>query len=193
VSTGREKLVGAARALAASVGHTGVDDRVLAEVADEIAGLLPRLDAVRLPGVPRTAAAEAFGASTYSWQRSNPALPAVEVEFRGGRARAELNDGLNHLYEGPPQHLHGGVAAMLLDVVLSSLVQHHGAHTVTASLTVDFRRPTPLHRPLVITGEIVQEGERKILASGTLVCGGVVTVEAQGVFARLRRELHEAG
>jgi acyl-coenzyme A thioesterase PaaI-like protein len=179
--------VRATRSLAASVGRTGVEEAVLEKLADQVEQLVPHADAVRLPRVPRTDPDDAFGAATYSWQRSNPALPAVDMTFEGGSARAVLPDGLNHLYEGPEDHLHGGVAAMLLDIVLSSLVQHHGSHTVTASLTVDFRRPTPLHRPLVLTGRIDEDGERKVLASGTLSCGGLVTVEGRGVFARLRR------
>ncbi|MFE7244063.1 PaaI family thioesterase [Streptomyces sp. NPDC057580] len=183
----RQDLVEATRALASAVGRTGVDEARMRGLAARLRELVPDLEESRLPRVPRTAFADAVGAPDYAWQRDNPALPGVEIRFVEGMAHAELPDGLDHLFEGPEDLVHGGVAAMLMDVVLSSLVQFHGIPCVTASLTVEFRRPTPLRRALTLTGRLDEVHERKALASGTVLYEGGVTIEARGVFVRVDR------
>nr|WP_246319692.1 hotdog domain-containing protein [Nocardioides kongjuensis] len=105
--------------------------------------------------------------------------------FEDGRATATIPDGLGKAYAGPPGKLHGGVGALLLDVLLSSLVQHHGVRAVTASLTVDYRAATRLDVPLRITGDIVGRSGRKVETVGALWCGEVATVEARGLFVQV--------
>ncbi|MGW1003050.1 PaaI family thioesterase [Streptomyces sp. NPDC002520] len=188
MTSARRELVSATRALVSAVGRTAIGHLEMHRLAARLRELTPTLEASRLPRVPRTRFDDAVGAPEYAWQRDNPALPGVEIRFVDGTARAELPDGLDHLFEGPENLVHGGVAAMLMDVVLSSLVQFHGIRCVTASLTVDFRRPTPLHRPLTLTGRIDELHERKALASGRVLHAGVPTIEARGVFVRVTPE-----
>lgn len=127
-----------------------------------------------------------MGQREYTWQLDNPAHPGLQVRFDDQGAVAEL-PGLGHLYEGPEGLVHGGVAAMLMDAVLSSLVQFHGVESVTASLTLNYRRPTPLDLPLTLTARLVEIGERKVIAAGEVRCAGETTIEASGIFVRLAR------
>ncbi|KAB2812641.1 PaaI family thioesterase [Pimelobacter simplex] len=184
----RRSLAVAVRELAAVMAVTDVPEREMERADAAVRALTAMLRERRLDDVPRTPYDEAVGARDYGWHLDNPALPGLTMVFEDGRASAEVPDGLGAAYAGPPGKLHGGVGALLLDVVLSSLVQHHGVPAVTASLTLDYRAPTPLDVPLRITGEVVARSGRKVETVGTLWCDGVATVEARGLFVELRRD-----
>lgn len=178
----RDRLVEATRQLAAAVGRTDVDAETMLLVTRQIEALVAPLEARLLEGVPRTSFQDAVGAEDYTWQVHNPALPGVRMTFVDGEARAELPLGLNHLYEGPPGLVHGGVSAMLMDTIVSSAVQFHGHWAVTASLTTDYRHPTPLGSPLTLVGRVEEVDDRKVTTSGELICEGLVTIRARGLF-----------
>lgn len=181
----RDQLVQATRRLAAAVGRTDVDDEAMRRMATQIEALVPPLEEHAYDRVPRTLFDAAVGADEYTWQVHNPAMPGIRMRFIDGEARAEL-PGLGHLYEGPEGYVHGGVSAMLMDCMLSSVVQYHGFRAVTGSLTTDYRRPTPLERPLTLTSRVVELSERKAITSGELICDGVVTIEARALMIRVR-------
>jgi acyl-coenzyme A thioesterase PaaI-like protein len=184
VSTRRD-LAEAVRELASAMAVTDVDDPDMALAAASVREVTKLLREQQLDDVPRTPYDEAVGASHYGWHLDNPALPGLTMAFEGGRATAVVPDGLGKAYAGPPGKLHGGVGALLLDVLLSSLVQHHGVRAVTASLTVDYRAATPLDVPLRISGEIVGRSGRKVETVGELWCGDLLTVEARGLFVQI--------
>jgi acyl-coenzyme A thioesterase PaaI-like protein len=184
----RRSLAVAVRELASAMAVTDVAEPVMERVTAAVRALTGTLRERRLDDVPRTPYDEAVGARDYSWHLDNPALPGLAMVFEDGRALAELPAGLGTPYAGPPGKLHGGVGALLLDVVLSSLVQHHGVPAVTASLTLDYRAATALDAPLRITGEIVGRSGRKVETVGALWCGDVKTVEARGLFIELRQD-----
>ena len=181
----RRDLAEAVRELASVMAVTDVAASDMAQAAAAVRELTERLRERQLDDVPRTPYDEAVGATDYGWHLDNPALPGLAMVFEDGRATATIADGLGKAYAGPPGKLHGGVGALLLDVLLSSLVQHHGVRAVTASLTVDYRAATPLDVPLRITGEIVARSGRKIETVGSLWCGEVATVEARGLFVQI--------
>lgn len=182
----RRDLAEAVRELAAVMAVTDVADPAMARAADAVRELTALLQERQLDDVPRTPYDEAVGATHYGWHLDNPALPGLTMVFEDGGATASIPAGLGAAYAGPPNKLHGGVGALLLDVLLSSLVQHHGVPAVTASLTVDYRAATPLDVPLRLTGEIVARTGRKVETVGSLWCGDVVTVEARGLFVQIR-------
>ncbi len=72
----------------------------------------------------------------------NPCFPEYDITVDGERARGTVT--FPTVYEGPPGVVHGGFIALLIDCV----VQHHncdlGVAGKTSSLSVRFRRPTPL-------------------------------------------------
>jgi hypothetical protein len=83
----------------------------------------------------------------------NPAFPVYEIEVDGARATGSVTFPL--AFEGPPGIVHGGVLATFFDCV----IQHHncdvGVAGKTASLLVEYHRPTPVFEPL--TFEIDRE------------------------------------
>jgi acyl-coenzyme A thioesterase PaaI-like protein len=114
---------------------------------------------------------------------NNPALPGVPMTFADGEVWASLE--LSEIYQGPRGSGHGGMLSCLMDTLLASLVQQQGLKCVTASLAVDYRARTPLHRPLHLHGRLLGTEGRKVRAVGTISADGRVTVEATGVFVRV--------
>jgi acyl-coenzyme A thioesterase PaaI-like protein len=111
----------------------------------------------------------------------NPFNPPVRLEVDAGVVRATVNLGL--AYEGPPGLVHGGHVAMLLDQLLGQANGIHGVAAMTGTLTVKYRRPTPLMTDLVLEAtppEVV--GERKCITRGVIRVSGEVTAEAEGLF-----------
>lgn len=181
----RADLVAAARSLVEAVAMTDLDDDGMRAAATRLTSLDSELRAERLPSVPRTAFADAVGEPQYTWQWANPGLPRIDMTFEGRQGTARFDRGLSAVYAGPPGLLHGGVASMLLDAVLASLVQFHGIPSVTASLTTDFRGPTPVDTPFEIRAQLDDVGDRKIQVSGALVVDGVEAVQARGLWIRV--------
>jgi acyl-coenzyme A thioesterase PaaI-like protein len=82
-------------------------------------------------------------------------------------------------YEGPPGCVHGGHIAAAFDEVLGFVQGMSGAPGMTGTLTIRYRKPTPLHRSLHLIGEIVRVEERKIFTEGRLI-GSDDTLYAEG-------------
>ena len=72
----------------------------------------------------------------------NPCFPEYDILVDGRRAHGTVTFPI--VFEGPPGIVHGGVLATFFDCV----VQHHncdvGVAGKTASLLLEYRRPTPL-------------------------------------------------
>lgn len=85
-------------------------------------------------------------------------------------------------HAGSPGRVHGGVLALTLDEVLGNAVTASGASGLTVGLTVRFRGPTPVGRPVDVVARFDRRDGRKSFASGEVRVDGVVTVEAEAVF-----------
>jgi hypothetical protein len=152
-----------------------------AEWEVELAGAVPPNDAPRIgddrDGDGRLYLDHAFDIGAY-----NPCFP----EYRFERIDADTASGtvaFPLVYEGPPGLVHGGMLGVFFDCV----VQQHNCATrlsgKTRSLTVKYRRPTP-----ILTGlqfEVVRtEGERALTSTATLLlddevlCAGIVETVA---------------
>ena len=57
-----------------------------------------------------------------------------------------------------------------------------GSPGMTATLTIKYRQPTPLHTELFFEAELVRVEGRKIFTHGRVFVGDVVTAEAEGLF-----------
>lgn len=116
---------------------------------------------------------------------ANPVAPPVDVwAVRNEEGNRELRGRVvyRYPYEGPPTCVHGGVIAELFDEVLGSMTIVNGTPGMTGTLTVRYRRPTPLLAPLDIEARITSVEGRKIFAWGGIRHEGELTAEAEGVF-----------
>ena len=88
---------------------------------------------------------------------------------------------LGAAFEGPPGHVHGGVSAKILDHVLGYAASKPGVHRLTGTITVRYRRLTPLGR-LHAEARITHTDGFKTYAVGHIADRTGVTVEAEAVF-----------
>ena len=87
-------------------------------------------------------------------------------------------------YEGGPGVAHGGWTAEAMDEVLGHHNLLSGRMAVTASLTVEYKRPVPIGRPLLLRAwcEKVEDGRRYNRGELTLEATGAVLARANGIF-----------
>jgi acyl-coenzyme A thioesterase PaaI-like protein len=128
---------------------------------------------------------------------SNPMAPPIALRIdEGNIVRGNVTFGV--AYEGPPGHVHGGFVAAAFDEVLGFAQSTTGHPGMTGTLTIRYRRPTPLNRELRFEARVLRVEGRKIFTEGQLYAGELLTAEAEGLFlsvdlakmgelARLRR------
>lgn len=112
---------------------------------------------------------------------ANPLAPPITISQSGERsALASVTFG--SAYEGPPGSLHGGFVAATFDEVLGFVQSLGGNPGMTGTLTIRYRRPTPLHTELLIEAELVRSEGRKIFTEGRILADGILTADAEGLF-----------
>jgi acyl-coenzyme A thioesterase PaaI-like protein len=116
---------------------------------------------------------------------ANPISPPVEVwAVHGKDGQREIRGRVTFEYpfEGPPTCVHGGVIAELFDELLGLSNILVGVGAMTGTLTIRYRRPTPLLAPLELAARHTGRDGRKVFAWGGLYHDGELTAEAEGVF-----------
>ncbi|MFC0865830.1 PaaI family thioesterase [Sphaerimonospora cavernae] len=173
--------------LAASVTDMDLDEMRAAErVLTEVARMLGKRARPRVVRAPFDGPATARSAGPdHPWPlfAYNPLGIPLQIHFDGDGATARLTP--DALYEGPPDLLHGGFSAGLMDCMLGVLIQAQGRRAVTASLDLSYLRPTPLDQPLDLRSRIAEISGRKITAEGWIEHEGRRTVEARGLFIEI--------
>ncbi len=173
----------AVRDLVDATIRTEVDEAEVRAVQAEIEALTLRLRKQQLDG-PYGVRFSANGRGR-PWGNPvvglrNPAAPPVVVE-RDPSGRAWSSFHLGAAFEGPPGLVHGGVSAMILDQLLGEATGAGGKPGMTGTLTLRYRRGTPLGD---LRGEAwIERSEGiKTWARGHLQDADGVTVEAEGLF-----------
>lgn len=117
--------------------------------------------------------------------RNAVAPPLVFDESDYGSVHSVVE--LGGAYQGPPGFVHGGVAALMMDVALARANRSTRTAGMTAQLSLRYRQPTPLYRRLEIRARHDRADGRKAFSTGEILVDGTVTVSAEGLFIRLRR------
>jgi len=176
------------RITSAMVGRPLSDDDIAAATV-AIAEVADRLEAVAGTGRrPRaqpdpTRKPQDFFPTSPVIGFANPIAPPVSVEaVDGGLVGTAWFD---YQYEGPPTCVHGGVIAMVFDEMLGAASILAGNPGMTGTLTIRYRKPTPLRTDLRIEAGFVSREGRKILIRGAIYHGDVLTAEAEGIFISL--------
>lgn len=90
---------------------------------------------------------------------------------------------LSKRYTGPPGHCHGGIIATILDDAMSKLSKLRDVVAATSRMTVEYRKPVPLHRRLrVESREISKRGRRLTRIAEIIDEKGTVLARSRGVF-----------
>lgn len=121
---------------------------------------------------------------------ANPLAPPIRLRHEGRRVVGEVTFG--SAYEGPPGCVHGGYVAGAFDELLGAAQSLSGVQGMTARLITNYRRPTPLHTPLVLEGRVDRIEGRKIFAIGTMHDAETLTADAEGLFIAMDSEMFGA-
>jgi uncharacterized protein (TIGR00369 family) len=85
---------------------------------------------------------------------------------------------LSERYQGGGGMAHGGIIALLLDEAMGKVCRFREVHAVTAELSVEYLKPVPVEKDIVVEGrEMEMQGRNLFLA-------GEIRNEAGDVLAR---------
>lgn len=83
--------------------------------------------------------------------------------------------------------MHGGFVSLLLDEVMGKVLSGLGIKAPTAQLQVRFKKPTFLHKPIHIIGELLDISGRKYTLKSKIVDqDGDITAEAEALFIKIK-------
>jgi acyl-coenzyme A thioesterase PaaI-like protein len=176
-------LADAVRELVDATIRTEVDDDVVAEARSAIEAVTRSLrQRTRPTGVSyRLDGGRALPLGNAAVGVCNPIAPPIVVRHEGG-GRCWSEFVLGSAYEGPPNLVHGGVSALVLDHMLGEAASEGlSKPRFTGTITVKYLRGTPLG-PLRSDAWVDRKEGVKVFARGSISDAAGVTVEAEGVF-----------
>jgi acyl dehydratase len=91
----------------------------------------------------------------------------LELHVDGERCWTDL--ALPSSFQGWDEIAHGGIVATILDEVMAWSLVDHDNWGLTARLTIDFKRPVPLDRPIHAEGWVTDVRRRLITTAGRIV------------------------
>jgi acyl-coenzyme A thioesterase PaaI-like protein len=194
----KRRLAAAMRVVIGRLVESNAPESELAAAADGLERYAERLATHprlrRLEGFAETATAgdvAAFFDQSPIIGLSNPLSPPISVRQTGERM-AEGRARFGAAYEGPPGCVHGGWVAAAFDEVLGFAQALTGSPGFTGTLTVRYRKPTPLHTDLRCEARVVRVEGRKVFAEGKLYAGELLTAEAEAIFVSADRARFQA-
>lgn len=183
----RERLASATRRLVDTILTVPASEASLHETAAEVERMIDELEthapAHDAPPVSMERRHDDFLPRSPLVGEVNVVAPPFTWQLVDGRFRAEGTFDAAH--EGPPGYVHGGWVSLAFDEALGITNVASGHPGMTARLTIRYRRPTPLHTPLVIDAAIDKIEGRRVHTSGRMLDGDTVTAEAEGIFVNI--------
>ena len=105
-----------------------------------------------------------------------------------GVERYETDVTFGEQHQGAPGIVHGGIVGAALDEACGLLATWHRFPTVTARISVRFRRPVPIRRALTAVAEVTASRGRRIEVRAELRDGADVLAEADAAFLHVPLE-----
>jgi uncharacterized protein (TIGR00369 family) len=99
---------------------------------------------------------------------ANPRGMQLTFEQDDGAQRIRGAFRLNGDYQGGAGFVHGGIIATLLDEVMSKVSRFREDHAVTGELTVEYLKPVPVDRDLLVEAWEVARNGRSLLREGEI-------------------------
>lgn len=177
-------LTDSIRALNEASLLTTVEHDEAVSIRAEIDALTQRLRAscVEGPfGVAVTQDGEVRGHGNAVVGLRNPHAVPLVIE-RSGDGRAWSHFELNGLFEGPPTLVHGGITALILDQIFGEAAADGGHAGMTGTLTLTYRRGTPLGKCSAEAWIDKVEGVKTHVRGEMRDADGNATVEGHGIF-----------
>ena len=178
-----EPLTRSVRELIDATIRTEVDAETVAAAMTEIDSATARLRSKQMDttfGVRYLSSGERMAWGNAVIGIRNPIAPPMLVnQDASGKLWCDLH--LGAAYEGPPGHVHGGVAALVLDHLLGEAAADPESPRLTGTISFRYVRATRLGRLHAEAATTRVDGV-KTFATGHLADEQGVTVEAEGVF-----------
>ena len=114
----------------------------------------------------------------------NPIAPNIEIFEHHGKVIGQVT--FNKTYEGPPQSVHGSIVASVYDQVLAITNIANGTAGPTANLSVNYRKPTPLYRPLRFEAWVEKVEGKKVFLKGECYDQENLITDCTGLFIRVQ-------
>ncbi len=113
---------------------------------------------------------------------SNPrSIGLTWFQKEDGEIFSEFTFDLGH--QGPPEHVHGGASAAVLDEAMGAAVWRAGHAVVAVNLEINYRLPVPLGQKVSVTARVHEVHARKILTTGEIILAdGSVAVTGRGIY-----------
>lgn len=187
----RRRLAAAIRPIITLSVASTFDHEVLTRAAEQMEAIGRTLASVAGPKLARqqpniSQHAQEFFPTSPIMGMANPLAPPVVVHIvegvDGGYPEIRAEAWFDWAYEGPPTCVHGGVIAETFDEMLGAANMVAGNPGMTGSLTVRYRKPTPLRTPLRIEARYLSRSGRKIKTWAGMYDGDLLTAEADGLF-----------
>jgi acyl-coenzyme A thioesterase PaaI-like protein len=182
-----EPLAESVRALIDATIRTEVDADAVAVAKAEIDSATARLRRKQTDGsfgVRYLATGERMAWGNAVVGIRNPLAPPVLIH-RDDSGKSACDFHLGAAYEGPPGHVHGGVAALVLDHLLGEAASDGINPRLTGTINFRYVRATRLG-DLHAEARVTRTDGVKTYAVGHLADEEGVTVEAEGVFIQPR-------
>ena len=178
-----EPLAQSVRELIDATVRTQADAATVAAAKSEIDSATARLRQKQLDGsfgVRYLASGERMAWGNAVIGIRNPIAPPLEIHHDAtGKSFCDFH--LGAAYEGPPGHVHGGVAALILDHLLGEAASDGINPRLTGTISFRYVRANRLGH-LHAEAMTTRIDGVKIFAAGHLADEEGVTVEAEGVF-----------
>jgi acyl-coenzyme A thioesterase PaaI-like protein len=176
-------LADSVRELIDAAIRTEVDADTVTAVRVEIEAATARLRSTQIDGA--FGVRYTSGGDRMAWGNPvigirNPIAPPLVIE-RDASGRVFTDFHLGAAFEGPPGHVHGGVAALVLDHILGEAASNGVDPRFTGTITLRYLRTTRLGQ-LHSEARIDRTEGVKTFAVGHLADEEGITVEAEGVF-----------
>jgi acyl-coenzyme A thioesterase PaaI-like protein len=189
----RERLAAAIRTLVAHAVEAEIESGNAEAAAETIEKLVEELDSYPRRG-PKNPTKPEFDDLQVNFGydpvigRANPIAPPVSIVIDDEKV-VHGSANLDRQYEGPPGYVHGAVIASIFDLLLGLANAVAGNMGMTGTLTIKYRRPTPLKTDLRIVARVVGGEGRKAFTEGQIYAGDTLTAECEGVFISLTDEM----
>lgn len=90
---------------------------------------------------------------------------------------------LNEFQQGPPNHVHGGASAAILDEAMGFVIWAAGHKVVAANLNINYLKPLPLNQKLFAEARVTKVGKKKIISAGEIrLADSTVCVTGSGIY-----------
>ncbi|HTZ10447.1 MAG TPA: PaaI family thioesterase [Acidimicrobiales bacterium] len=188
----RFELAAAVRRVTSAMVGLPVADADIEAATEAVRAVAEALEAAATPGRRPRAQPDPVGHPQDFFPTSpvigfaNPVAPPVVVEAVEGALAGEA--WFDWQYEGPPTCVHGGVIAMVFDEMLGAANIMAGRPAMTGTLTIRYRKPTPLRTPLRLEARFVERDGRKVRTVGAIYHDDTLLAEAEGLFIELPPE-----